>query len=459
MTTKFTNGSLILNWQVTPDRKVVQIANNFFVYLLWRNEAYNLWTPLLPNASPVNNYTSPSATEVIIKAGYLIRSAAVSGNTLALTGDLNATVPIEVIGAPKAVSQVTFNGEPVAVTTTATTGALTGTLAFQSPDLNIPNLATLDWKYLDNLPEIQADYDDSAWTDADLTTTPNSLRNLTTPTSLYVADYGFGPGTTLFRGHFTATGSETHLMLQTQGGSAFASSVFLDSTFIGSWDGNASYTNYNSTFALPAVTAGTAHVFTILNDNQGLEEDGSVSSNHPLVIFSPFTSISLLTPHSSGWPRRQQDPPRNPQLLTYQSTPIRHHLEDPRQPRRRRLRRQDSRPPQRRRPLRRAPRLPPPRTPFRHLAICEPCHGRRPRRRCRPIHNLLLARDPYDLRHSPEHQLWRRQWWSIQGTAFREWIPVRQVLVEYWAAGTVSCSEWGFECQWGELCCDYGLGA
>ena len=276
MTTKIINGSLTFNWQVTPDRKVVQVANNLFVYLLWRNEAYNLWTPLLPSASPADNYTTPSATEVIIKAGYIIRSAAVSGNVLALTGDLNATVPIEVIGAPQAVSQVTFNGEAIPVDSVAATGALAGTLTYQALDLTIPDLATLDWKYLDSLPEIQANYDDSAWIDADLTTTPNSLRNLTTPTSLYIADYGYGPGTTLFRGHFTATGSETQLMLQTQGGSAFASSVFLDSTFVGSWVGNASYTNYNSTFALPTLTAGTDHVFTILNDNQGLEEDGEV---------------------------------------------------------------------------------------------------------------------------------------------------------------------------------------
>ena len=290
MTTKAANGSFVLNWQVTPDRKIVQVADNLFIYLLWRNEAYNLWTPLLPNISPVDNYTSPSATEVIVKAGYLIRSATVSGNTLALTGDLNATVPIEVIGAPQAVNQVTFNGEPIAVDSTATTGALTGTLTFQAPDLSIPDLSTLDWKYLDSLPEIQSNYDDSAWTNANVTPTPNSLRNLTTPTSLYVADYGFGPGTTLFRGHFTAMGLETQLTLQTQGGSAFASSVFLDSTFIGSWDGNASYTNYNSTFSIPPLTAGTDHIFTILNDNQGLEEDGSVSSLSLIYQLHPLRS-------------------------------------------------------------------------------------------------------------------------------------------------------------------------
>ena len=275
--TKVINGSLILKWQVTPNRKVVRVAENLFIYLLWRNEAYNLWTPLLPSASPADNYTTASATEVIVKAGYLVRSAQVLGNTLALTGDLNATVPIEVIGAPPTISQVTFNGETIPVDSVAATGALTGTLTYQAPDITLPDLAALDWNYLDSLPEIQANYDDSAWTNANLTATPNSLRNLTTPTSLYIADYGYGPGTTLFRGHFTATGSETQLMLQTQGGSAFASSVFLDSTFIGSWVGNASETNYNSTFVLPTLTAGSDHVFTILNDNQGLEEDGEAS--------------------------------------------------------------------------------------------------------------------------------------------------------------------------------------
>ena len=282
ITTKSKNGALIVNWTVEPKRRIVQIGQDLFVYLLDRNYAYNYWVLDLPAKAPVGNYTNPSGPSVIVKAGYLLRTAAVDGKTLSLTGDLNATTDFEVIGAPDKVAALSFNGAPVK-TTKGAAGSLTGTVAYQKPDLKLPDLTTANWKVINSLPEIQNGYDDSKWTAATLTTTKNP-RKLTTPVSLYASDYGYFTGTLLFRGHFKANGKESTLFLQTQGGTAFGYSIWLNETFVGSWDGISIDDNYNQTLNLPKCTAGVDYVMTIVIDTNGLEEEnvvGSSTMKHP----------------------------------------------------------------------------------------------------------------------------------------------------------------------------------
>jgi hypothetical protein len=163
-----------------------------------------------------------------------MRTAKVTGDVLALTGDLNATMPLEVIGAPSSVSKVTFNGKDVEVETSKE-GVLSGNLDFPKPEVKIPSLAELGWKYVDSLPELKADYDDSKWRKADMNKTFNSLRPLDTPMSLYSSDYGYHTGTLLYRGHFVATGNESTFYVSTQGGSAFGFSAWIGDHFLGSW--------------------------------------------------------------------------------------------------------------------------------------------------------------------------------------------------------------------------------
>lgn len=202
-----------------------------------------------------------------------MRTAKVDGDSLALTGDMNATTSIEVIGgAPSSLSKLTFNGEEFDFKVSKE-GAVTANIDYPKPRLNIPQLNTLKWKYLDSLPEIQASYDDSTWTAADLKKTYNSLRPLTTPTSLYGSDYGYHTGSLLFRGHFTATGSEKSLFLFTQGGSAFGASAWINNSFLGSWRGYDAAMNGNSTFTLPNLAAGKSYVITVVIDNMGLDEN------------------------------------------------------------------------------------------------------------------------------------------------------------------------------------------
>lgn len=98
--------------------------------------------------------------------------------------------------------------------------------------------------------------------------------SLVTDVVLFAGDYGYHTGNILWRGHFNATGAETGFSVHVQGGSAFGFSTWLDSTWIGSWEGDAAYSEHTGTFQFPSILKeGSAHVLTILQDHMGLEED------------------------------------------------------------------------------------------------------------------------------------------------------------------------------------------
>ncbi|KAI9826091.1 MAG: hypothetical protein M1832_000540 [Thelocarpon impressellum] len=285
------NGSVVLNWQTTSARKVVQLEKDLTVYILGkltgrsersmtdvdedRNTAYDYWVLDLPSAE-AGTYSATSA--VIVKAGYLLRSASIEGGTLALIGDLNATTTFEVVGAPGDVTQLSFNGKDVA-TRAGTNDALVGDVAYNKPELQIPSLGGLAWKYGDSLPEIRPDYDDSKWTVADKTSTNMKGGQLSTPTTLFGGDYGYNTGNLLFRGHFVARGGETTLVLNTQGGAAYGASVWLNEAFLGSVAGNPALGNQTQTLELPDLNDGQEATITVLIDHMGLDENYNVGAD------------------------------------------------------------------------------------------------------------------------------------------------------------------------------------
>ncbi|GFF73252.1 hypothetical protein IFM47457_03346 [Aspergillus lentulus] len=261
----------IVQWNVSAARQVISFGDKLEVYLLWRNHAYNYWIVDLPLPPPVGLHVSPRTnSSVIIRGGYLMRNATISDGILSLTGDLNTTTEIELIAAPAGCcSAVTFNGKRVK--TRLENGRLNGLLEYEAPVIALPDLNTTKWHYVDSLPELESCYDDSLWTlcDHDFTNNP---RNLTTPTSLYASDYGYHAGSILYRGHFVANGNETFFYLSSQGGYAFAHSVWLNSTFIGSWAGSPAIQTYNQTLNFPVkLKKGASYVLTILVDNMGLD--------------------------------------------------------------------------------------------------------------------------------------------------------------------------------------------
>ncbi|KFA69908.1 hypothetical protein S40285_07457 [Stachybotrys chlorohalonatus IBT 40285] len=257
----------IISWDISDDvedRKVVRVNGNFYIYMLNRNEAYNFWVP------PTGSGSDFGTSDIILKAGYLIRTAQREGQIINLVGDVNATTPIEIIGgAPDGLESLTFNGEPLEFEQNAL-GVVTATVDFVAPEISLPCFSQMEWKKVDSLPEISADYDDSDWVDANFEVSPNDAFPPTTYVSLYASDYGFHAGSVLFRGHFTANGEETTFNLTTQGGRAFGASVWLGSTFVGSWVGESQSHFASVLLELPELEAGEDYVFTIVMDHMGL---------------------------------------------------------------------------------------------------------------------------------------------------------------------------------------------
>lgn len=270
--------STIVQWDVSPVRRVLYFGRDLEIHLLWRNDAYNYWVLDLPLPNPISNYVSASRINytdmsVVVKAGYLVRTANVSNNSLYLTGDVNRTTTIEVIASSlDCDGKLYFNDELVA-DARLINRRLSGTVYFEEPKIDLPALHALEWKYVDSLPELASNYEDNLWTVADLATT-NNTRPLTTPTSLYASDYGYHSGSLIYRGHFVANGNESQLLLSTSGGNSFSHSIWLDSYYLGSWIGNPNNLIYNQSLELSShLRAGSDHVITVLIDHMGLTEN------------------------------------------------------------------------------------------------------------------------------------------------------------------------------------------
>lgn len=268
-----TQSAWIIQWNVVPDRQILSFGSSLEIHLLWRNDAYTLWGLELEAPSPISNYSSSSKDMVVVKGGYLLRTAAISGSNLYLTGDLNCTTTIELISAPLTVECLFFNGEQLN-TSTNMQGKLESTIEFVEPSLSLPSLVEQTWWSISSLPELSDTYSDNAWTECGNTYTTNPLLNLSTPTSLYASDYGFHTSSLLYRGHFTALGSEISFFANTSGGWAFGHSAWLNDTYLGSWAGDPGNKTYAQTFTFPdPLIAGAGYVLTLLIDHMGQDEE------------------------------------------------------------------------------------------------------------------------------------------------------------------------------------------
>lgn len=235
---------------------------------------------------------------MIVNGGYLVRSASVDGKTLSLQADFNTTTTLELIGVPGRISKLEINGETTKYKVDQE-GNYVVKIDYKAPTVALPDLSKAKWSYIDSLPEIRGDYDDSAWPSANLKSTNNTyVGPLKTPVSLYASDYGFHTGALLYRGHFIATGAESRLYISTIGGSAFGSSVWLNSSFVGSWPGSGEVSVHNDTYNLPTpLVAGKKYVFTVLVDNMGLDEDWTVGDDtmklpRGILDYALFTSTN-----------------------------------------------------------------------------------------------------------------------------------------------------------------------
>jgi beta-galactosidase GanA len=199
----------------------------------------------------------------LVEGGYLIRTATVSGSVLALTGDTSSGGPITA-WAGTTVRSITWNGSPVPVSAGAA-GSLSGTVPGPSA-VSLPSLTS--WRFSAETPEAQPGFDDSGWTLADH---PSGSAAAAGPV-LYANDYGYDHGFTWYRGHFTATGTETGVTLTADGISPTgAFSVWLNGAFLGS---GAAAGPTTTTFSFPAgaLVTGGDNVIAVLVENTGNPE-------------------------------------------------------------------------------------------------------------------------------------------------------------------------------------------
>ncbi|HEX6520659.1 MAG TPA: beta-galactosidase [Streptosporangiaceae bacterium] len=233
---------------------------------------------------------------VLVEGAYLIRTAEIRGDVLTLSGDTSQSGAIRV-WAPATVRSLEWNGTTIAVTSGAD-GSLSGTLPGQK-DNSLPSLN--DWRFSSETPEVQPGFDDSGWTLADHPANPaaaaqaRNAANATVKNSdgtvqpgislgkrgaavatagpiLYASDYGYDHGFTWYRGHFTATGSETGVTLTADGVSPTgAFSVWLNGAFLGS---HAAPGPTSATFTFPAgaISSGSDNVIAVLVENTGNPE-------------------------------------------------------------------------------------------------------------------------------------------------------------------------------------------
>jgi len=171
---------------------------------------------------------------VLVRSPGLVRTAAIAGKTLQLSGDTTQPSMLRA-WAPEGISALSFNGQVVPAS--AQDFSLAARAALPGPDaIKLPDLMQLTWTRRFDSLEADPKFDDSAWrkTDAgasaaNVYTAPDKGQPV-----LAMSDYGFHHGDVWYRGRFTTADSKPlQLELFFGGGGAGMIQVWLDGKFLG----------------------------------------------------------------------------------------------------------------------------------------------------------------------------------------------------------------------------------
>jgi beta-galactosidase GanA len=237
--------------------------------------------------------TQSKSGPVLSHGPYLVRAAAVSRHTLAMTGDTAASFPgggqlggatgtsawsqplgrtagptiLRILAAPTRLTRVTWNGRAVSMTS-ARGGMLAGSLG-GPPAVSLPALGS--WRFHAEAPEAQPGFNDSSWTKADHTTTNNVSHPPATLPVLYMDDYGFHYGNVWYRAHFSAAGSSAGVALTcATGGGPSTCSAWINGHFLATWSSSSPQT---FSFPASALRVGHDNVLSVLAESDGHPED------------------------------------------------------------------------------------------------------------------------------------------------------------------------------------------
>jgi hypothetical protein len=242
---------------------IVKFSNGVLAYML---DVPSAWTFFAPSTTEDPNVTPDHQTFVL--GSYLVRSASVSGGTVAVVGDNANATAIEVY-AGSSVDTISWNGKDLATIKTpygSLTASINGTA---DREITFPELS--NFKAADSLPEVQPSYEDSNWVVANKTTTLSPVAPLTLPV-LFSSDYKFYTGAKIYRGYFSGK-TATSLNITVQGGVAAGWNAWLNGQSIGYHPGNASLTSTTALLSFNNVTLDSeGNVFTVVADYTGHDQ-------------------------------------------------------------------------------------------------------------------------------------------------------------------------------------------
>ncbi|KAH9815868.1 family 35 glycoside hydrolase [Melampsora americana] len=290
-------GYLNINWAVEQPEEVVAIQTSQSAILLTSEKtAGQVWNPILES----NSSTGVVKDSLLVWGPYLVRNASVVLNdakfTLHIWGDTSVSVYIGGLNVQK----VSWNGETLKTLVTSRKGFLRFDL--------YPN--NLEWKYRDSLPEINEDFNDDDWVNADHNETVSPYKKLFGKYYLYACDYGFCNGGIVWRGHFDSVcdSDPAQLKLKDQdlsgirlamsGGSSFAASVWINDVLIKTTVATDSRM-IEEMYIFPenSIEECGHNIITIVQDSMGMdqtEEGFSDTVKHPRGILGyRFENVDL----------------------------------------------------------------------------------------------------------------------------------------------------------------------
>ncbi|WP_335972436.1 glycoside hydrolase family 35 protein [Streptomyces sp. CA2R106] len=221
---------------------------------------------------------------VLVSGPALVRTAAITGRSVHLTGDTTAATGLKV-WSPGVLKAVTWNGLDIPVATTGSgdlsaTGQLPGPAAVSLPALT-------GWRYAAENPESAAAFDDSAWRVADLTSSHSTTAvPAGQPAVLFADDYGFHYGDVWYRAEVADASTAQDIALSYQTGTLGLLMAWWDGrplgthrmpvpakaeVITGTWSDTAAFT-------VPADLRGSGpHTLAVLVRRMGHEEDGGAN--------------------------------------------------------------------------------------------------------------------------------------------------------------------------------------
>ncbi|WP_406071081.1 beta-galactosidase [Streptomyces sp. NBC_01020] len=205
----------------------------------------------------------------------LLRTSAYANGVLKLTGDTGKASQLNVItGAPA--TAVSWNGHPAKGALNTAGAALPGPKPVTLPALG-------KWKYQRETPEAQPGFDDAAWRAAG-------------GQALAADGYGFHAGSVWYRGHFSATGTESAVQVNASTGKGGSYLAWLNGHYLGSSD------SATHTFTVPPGTLkpGKDNVLAVLAADMAHEQDWSADDGHKQP--RGLTSVRLVgSARQIGW--------------------------------------------------------------------------------------------------------------------------------------------------------------